>query len=167
MAAMFVNRSKRNEQSYQRTFNRRFLPSFGSFGLAVSEKIFRNRPTRNKNCLWRTCLLTDRNEMSNLKRGRRTPSDGKSSHWLWQGKLKTTLYIEMSEGMGHQILTATEKVWRVGQGQNNQSFVVAIIGLLFLKSTKAVFSVKGSWHSPNTLLTYSTMVHCQALCDIT
>ena len=90
MAATFVNRSKRNKQSYQRTFNRRFLPSFGSFGLAVSEKIFRNRPTRNKNCLWRTCLLTDRNEMSNLKRGRRTPSDGKSSHCLWQGKLKTT-----------------------------------------------------------------------------
>jgi hypothetical protein len=24
---------------------------------------------RNKNCLWRPCLLTDRNEMSNLYRG--------------------------------------------------------------------------------------------------
>jgi hypothetical protein len=29
-----------------------FLPSFGSFGQAVSEKIFKNRPFRNKNCLW-------------------------------------------------------------------------------------------------------------------
>jgi len=29
-------------------------------------RIFRNRLTRNKNCLWRPCLLTDRNEMSNL-----------------------------------------------------------------------------------------------------
>jgi hypothetical protein len=27
-----------------------------------------NRPIRNKNCLWRPCLLTDRNEMSNLYR---------------------------------------------------------------------------------------------------
>ena len=30
---------------------------------------FRNRTIRNKNCLWRTCLLTDQNGMSNLYRG--------------------------------------------------------------------------------------------------
>jgi hypothetical protein len=29
---------------YKRTFHRCFLPSFGSFGHAVSEEIFRNRP---------------------------------------------------------------------------------------------------------------------------
>ena len=29
----------------------------------------RNRPIRNKNCLWCPCLLTDRNLMSNLYRG--------------------------------------------------------------------------------------------------
>jgi hypothetical protein len=41
VAAMFVNGSARNEQSLQRTFHRRFLPSFNSFGQAVSEeKIF-------------------------------------------------------------------------------------------------------------------------------
>jgi hypothetical protein len=46
------------------------LPSFGSFGQAVSEeKNFLNRPIRNKNCLWRPCLLMDRDEMSNLDRG--------------------------------------------------------------------------------------------------
>jgi hypothetical protein len=34
------------------------------------EKIFfRNQPIRNKTCLWRTCLLMDRDEMSNLYRG--------------------------------------------------------------------------------------------------
>ena len=34
-----------------------FLPSFSSFGQAVSEeKIFKNRSIRNKNCLWRPCL---------------------------------------------------------------------------------------------------------------
>jgi hypothetical protein len=33
------------------------------------EKIFKNRPIRNKNCLWRPCLLMDRDEMSNLYRG--------------------------------------------------------------------------------------------------
>jgi hypothetical protein len=61
---MFVNGSGRNEQSLLRTFHRWFLPIFGSFGLVVSEeKIFRNRPIRNKNWLWRRCLLTNRNEM--------------------------------------------------------------------------------------------------------
>jgi hypothetical protein len=45
-------------------------PSFGSFGQAVSEeKIFKNRPIRNKNCLWWPCLLMDRDKMSNLYRG--------------------------------------------------------------------------------------------------
>jgi hypothetical protein len=47
-----------------------FLPSFGSFGHAVSEeKIFRKHPIRNKNCLWQPCLLMNRDEMSNLYRG--------------------------------------------------------------------------------------------------
>ena len=67
---MFVNGSKRNEQFPQRTFHRCFLPCFGPFGQAVSEqKIFRNRPIRNKNCLWQPYLLMDREEMSNLYRG--------------------------------------------------------------------------------------------------
>ena len=33
------------------------------------EDFFRNQPIRNKNCLWWPCLLTDRDEMSNLYRG--------------------------------------------------------------------------------------------------
>ena len=32
-------------------------------------RFFRNQPTRNKNCLWRSCLLTDLDEISNLYRG--------------------------------------------------------------------------------------------------
>ena len=67
---MFVNGSGRNEQSLQRNFHRCFLLSFGSFRQAVSEeKIFRNRPIRNKNCLWQPCLLMNWDEMSNLYRG--------------------------------------------------------------------------------------------------
>ena len=38
VAVMFVNGSGRNEHSLQRTCHKYFLPSFGSFGLAVSEK---------------------------------------------------------------------------------------------------------------------------------
>jgi hypothetical protein len=33
------------------------------------EDLFRNQPIRKKNGLWRPCLLTDRNEISNLYRG--------------------------------------------------------------------------------------------------
>ena len=168
MVAMFVNRSGRNEQSLQRTFQRCFLPGFGSFGQTVSEEknfknqsirnknrqgwlcllmdrdklsnryrglpiddtyqvsaylakrfqrriFFRNQPIRNKNCLWRPCLLMDRDEMSNLYRGpsrrrlkcekltddrRRTPSDGKSSLCLWQDELKisTGRYLNLVIG---------------------------------------------------------------------
>ena len=60
VVAMFVNRLGQNEQTLKEDFHRCFLPSFGSFGHAVSEeKIFRNRPIRNKNRLWLPCLLMD------------------------------------------------------------------------------------------------------------
>ena len=67
MAAMFVNGSGQNQQSLQRIFHRCFLPSFVSFGQAVTEeKIFRNRSIRNKNCLWQPCLLMVRDKISNF-----------------------------------------------------------------------------------------------------
>ena len=67
VAAMFVNGSGRNEQSLQRTLQRCFQRSYGSFGQTVSEKKnFKNQPIRNKNRLWWPCLLTDRDELSNL-----------------------------------------------------------------------------------------------------
>jgi hypothetical protein len=70
VAAMFVNGSGQNVQSLERTAHRYFLPSFGSFGQTVSEKKnLKNQPIRNKSRLWRSCLLTDQDEMSNLCRG--------------------------------------------------------------------------------------------------
>jgi hypothetical protein len=42
-------------------------PSIGSSRQVVTEKkIFRTRPTRNKKCLWRPCLFTNRDKLSNL-----------------------------------------------------------------------------------------------------
>ena len=32
-------------------------------------RYFRNQPIRNKNCLWRPCLLMDRDDMNNRNRG--------------------------------------------------------------------------------------------------
>ena len=47
-----------------------FLSYLYIFGQAVTEKKnFFNQPIRNKSRLWRPCLLTDRDEMSNLYRG--------------------------------------------------------------------------------------------------
>jgi hypothetical protein len=34
-----------------------------------TRRFLRNQPIRNKNCLWRPCLLTDRDEINNLYRG--------------------------------------------------------------------------------------------------
>ena len=65
VAAIFVNRSGRNQQSLQRT-------SHVSVHLAKRfqrRRFFRNHPIRNKNCLWWPYLLTDRDEMSNHNRG--------------------------------------------------------------------------------------------------
>ena len=66
MVAMFVDGLGQNEQSLERTFHRWFLPSFTSFGWAVSEEKIK---------MWKV-------------NGRRTPSDGKRSHCLWQEELK-------------------------------------------------------------------------------
>ena len=70
MAAMFVNGSGQNVQSLVRTAHRCFLPSFSSFGQTVSEeKNLKNQPIRSKSRLWRSGLLMDRDEMSNIYRG--------------------------------------------------------------------------------------------------
>jgi hypothetical protein len=67
---MFVNGSGQNVQSLERTAHGCSQPSFGSFGPTVSEeKNLKNQPIRNKSRLWQSCLLTDRDEMTNLYRG--------------------------------------------------------------------------------------------------
>ena len=57
-------------------------------------RFFRNQPIRNKNCLWQPCLLTDRNEMSNLHRG---PSYQVSIHLAKRFQMRRFLNIGQSE----------------------------------------------------------------------
>ena len=105
VVAMFVIGSGRNEQSLQRTFQRCFLPSFGSFGLAVSEeKIFKNRPIRNKNCLWRPWLLMDRDKMSKLYRGPSLDASYQVSVHLAKGFQRRRLKCEKLTDNGHQVM---------------------------------------------------------------
>ena len=70
MAAMFVNGAELNEHLY------RGPSKDASYQVLIHlarrfqrRRFFRNQPMRNKNGLWRPCLLTDRDEMSNLYRG--------------------------------------------------------------------------------------------------
>ena len=70
VAIMFVNGSEINEQLY------RGPSKDASYQILIHlaqrfqrRRFFRNQPIRNKNCLWRTCLLMDRDEMNNLYRG--------------------------------------------------------------------------------------------------
>jgi hypothetical protein len=84
MAAMFVNGSGQNEQYLERTFHRCFLPSFTS----LAEGFQRRRLKCEK-------LTDDR---------RRMPSDGKSSHCLWQGELKMCWYYYMVSELFLQLL---------------------------------------------------------------
>ena len=58
------------DQNGMRNSHRCFLPGFGSFDLTVSEeKNLKNRTIRSNNRIWRSWLLTDRDEMSKLYRG--------------------------------------------------------------------------------------------------
>ena len=68
VAAMFVNGSGRNVQSYNRgpSIDASYQVSVHLAKRFQRRRFFRNQPIRNKNCLWRPCLLTDRDEMCNL-----------------------------------------------------------------------------------------------------
>ena len=59
VAAKFVNGSKRNEQSLQRTFHRCFLPSFISFGQVVSEEKLFQKSNNKKQELSTTAMFVN------------------------------------------------------------------------------------------------------------
>ena len=111
VAAMFVNGSGRKEHSLQRTCHRCCLPSFGSFGQAVSEeKIFKNRPIRNKNCLWWPYLLMDRDKMSSLQRGPSIDASYQVSLHLAEGFQRRRLKCEKLTD--DRLRTTDDKCWQ-------------------------------------------------------
>ena len=75
-----------------------FPTNFGSFGQVVSEdKIFKNRPIRNKNCLWQPCLLMDWDEMSNLYRGPPIDAFYQVSLHFWQSRFRGEDILEIDQ----------------------------------------------------------------------
>ena len=65
-------------------------------------RFFRNQPIRNKNCLWRPCLLTDRDEMSNLYRGPSMDASYQVSVHLAEGFQRRRLKCEKLTDDGRQ-----------------------------------------------------------------
>ena len=62
VVAMFVNGSKRNEQSLQGTLHRCFLPSFISFGHTVSEEKLFQKSTNQKQELPMATMFVNRSK---------------------------------------------------------------------------------------------------------
>ena len=105
VVAMFVNQSGQNEQSLQRTFHRCFLPSFGSFGQAVSEeKIFKYQPIRKKKLPVADCLLMDRDKMCNLQREPSIDASYQVSVHLAEGFQRRKLKCEKLTDDGRQVM---------------------------------------------------------------
>ena len=69
VVAMFVNGSKLNQQSLQRTFQGCFLLNFHSFGSAVSEKIFQKSTNQKEELPVTTMFIKDQDEMSSPYKG--------------------------------------------------------------------------------------------------
>ena len=65
---MFVNASERNEQVYNGPSIETSYQVSVHLPMRFQRRFLRNRPIRNKNCLWWPCLLTNRDEMSNRNR---------------------------------------------------------------------------------------------------
>ena len=66
---MFINGSGRNVQSLRGPAIDASYQVSVHLAKRFQRRIFNNWPIRNKNCLWRLCLLMDWDEMSNLYRG--------------------------------------------------------------------------------------------------
>ena len=62
--------------------------------MVSEEKIKKNRPIRNKNCLWQPCLLMDRDEISNLYRGPSIDASYQVSVYLAEGFQRRRLKCE-------------------------------------------------------------------------
>ena len=110
MAAIFVNRSRRNEETLYRTSHRCFLSNISSFGHAVSEKkIFLFQPIRNKNRPQWPCLLTDRDEMRKLYKGPYIEASCQVwfhlAQWFQRRRLKCEKFTDGRTDDGRQVMT--------------------------------------------------------------
>jgi hypothetical protein len=96
VVAMFVNGLGQNEQSQQRTFHRYFLLSLVSLAKRYQWRK-KNHPIRYKNRLWRPCLLTDWDGMSNSHRGPSIDASYQFSVHLAKRFQRRRLFLEINQ----------------------------------------------------------------------
>ena len=72
--------------------------------LSFHRRYFRNQPIRNKNGLWRPCLLTDWDEMSNTYRGPSIDASYQVSVHLPEGFQRRRLKCEKLTDDGRQVM---------------------------------------------------------------
>jgi hypothetical protein len=108
------------------------LVSFHLAKLFQRRKFFRNRPKRNKNCLWRPCLLTNRAEMSNLYKGPTIDASYRVSVNLAMQFQRTRLVIieKLFPNNGEKIVDSNVKLRK----QSGLSLLLIVIHICFLPS---------------------------------
>ena len=68
------------------------------------EDFFRNQPIRNKNCMWQSCLLMDRDKISNLYNGPSIDASYQVSIHLAEGFQRRRLKCEKLTNDGRQVM---------------------------------------------------------------
>ena len=71
----------------------------------TEKKIIKNRPIKNKNCLWRPCLLMDRDKMCNLQRETSIDASYQVSIHLAEKFQRRRLKCEKLTDNGCQVMT--------------------------------------------------------------
>jgi hypothetical protein len=77
----------------------------------------KNRPIRNKNCLWRSCLLMDRDEMNKVCRGRFIDASYQISVHLAEGFQRRRLKCEKLTDDGCQVMAKAHIAFGLWQGE--------------------------------------------------
>jgi hypothetical protein len=72
--------------------------------MVSEENIFRNRPIRNKNCLWWPCLLMDRDKRSKFYRGPSIDASYQVLVHLAEGFQRRRLKCEKLMDDGRQVM---------------------------------------------------------------
>jgi hypothetical protein len=72
--------------------------------MVSEEKIFKDGPIRNKNCLWWPCLLMDRDAISNHYRGPSIDASYQVSVHLAEGFQRRRLKCEKLTDDRHQVM---------------------------------------------------------------
>jgi hypothetical protein len=107
-------------------------------------RFFRNRPIRNKNCLWWPCLLTDQDEMSNLNRETSIDTSYQVSVPLAK-RFQRRRFFRVSEWL---MFNANSAIFQLNHDENNLIFIEMMMkSALFQTNTLSwIFIVLAHWN---------------------